>query len=356
MAYNVIIALLLSLFCFKALKACTDDQYTVFEDDGRIVCVDCEACPPGHGLSSKCGTRISSKTKVICVPCQRGVNFSSEFDTSSCQPCDSPCVEGQKIIQECTPRTNVLCEKYCNDYNRYYDVKKGCLPCSCCGENMQYAVEDECQQKLGEQSNMICSAFNSSTTGCTSMPSPIVTEATTDDKSHEDETANWKVKAVIIAAVVGPVIIALIVNYYCRCFSFGRCHRFLRPAKQNAREIDLDPLTQSQKENSKPLKTLLDNQTSLEKICEVLDTKMPLCGNYKEVAEYYGFSFYQIKSRLETSLGGPSRALIEWLAATYPHLKVKEFASVIKETTKRNDVIVLLNEFDNDENQMLMLP
>ncbi|XP_068719689.1 tumor necrosis factor receptor superfamily member 4-like [Montipora capricornis] len=347
MAKTITIALVLYLSCFKALKACTEDQYTVAFENGKIVCVDCEACPPGHGLSSKCGTRISSKTKVICVPCQPGVSFSREFDKSSCQPCDSPCVEGQKIIQQCTPRANVLCEKYCNDYNRYYDDKRGCLPCSCCGENMD-AVEDECQQKLGEKSNMICS-FNSSTTGCNSTPSREVTEAPTDFQSHEDENDDGTVTTVPIAVLVPVGVVVVIIAVLLALYFWRR----LKPAAPNTIKGGLALLTPSQKENSKLLKSLVDDEIAFEKICQALDTKITGGGNCKEVAGYYGFDSYFIKSRLEVSPGGPSRALIEYLVANYPDLTVQEFGNVIKERTKRNDVVVLLKKFDNaDEYQV----
>ena len=49
---------------------------------------------------------------------------------------------------------------------RYYNDAKGeCLPCSkCCGDD-QDLVEDECQEKLGSGSNMICS-FDTSVNRC----------------------------------------------------------------------------------------------------------------------------------------------------------------------------------------------
>ena len=99
----------------------------------------------------------------------------------------------------------------------------------------------------------------------------------------------------------------------------------------------------------------MDDEIAFEKICQALDTKITGGGNYKEVAGYYGFDSYFIKSRLEVSPGGPSRALLEHLVARYPDLTVQEFGNVIKERTKRNDVVVLLNKFDNADEYQLRL-
>ena len=52
---------------------------------------------------------------------------------------------------------------------------------------------------------------------------------------------------------------------------------------------------------------------------------------------------------LKPSEGGPSRALIEHLAATYPELTVKEFAAVVEKKTKRKDVSELLRKYDSTE-------
>ena len=100
-------------------------------------------------------------------------------------------------------------------------------------------------------------------------------------------------------------------------------------------------------DSSKLLKSLLENGNDIEGICEALDSRFKLLGNYKEVARHYGFNIYQIK-QLETS-DGPSRELIEWLACYHPDLKVEEFASVVKNNTKRNDIAQLLREFDRKE-------
>lgn len=98
--------------------------------------------------------------------------------------------------------------------------------------------------------------------------------------------------------------------------------------------------------DSKLLSSLLEKESDLQKICECLDTPMPGVGNYRVVALYYGSDHCQIISVFEKHLGGPSRALIEFLKARIPDLTVAEFASVVRKKANRNDVFKLLEEYD----------
>lgn len=98
--------------------------------------------------------------------------------------------------------------------------------------------------------------------------------------------------------------------------------------------------------DSKPLSSLLEKESDLQKICERLDTSMPAVGHYRAVALYYGSNHYQIVSVFEKHSGGPSRALIEWLAAEQTKITVEEFASVVGKEAKRNDVVELLEAYD----------
>ena len=98
--------------------------------------------------------------------------------------------------------------------------------------------------------------------------------------------------------------------------------------------------------DSKPLSSLLEKESDLQKICECLDTPMPGAGNYRVVALYYGSNHCQITSVFEKHRGGASRALIEFLKAWKPDLTVQEFASVVRKKANRNDVVKLLEEYD----------
>ena len=76
---------------------------------------------------------------------------------------------------------------------------------------------------------------------------------------------------------------------------------------------------------------------------------MPGFRNFRVVARYYGFNYYQVRV-FEKQPGGPSRALIESLQAKKPGLTVAEFASVVGKEAGRKDVVKLLEEYDLKEN------
>ena len=97
------------------------------------------------------------------------------------------------------------------------------------------------------------------------------------------------------------------------------------------------------------MKSLLDDSNTLDAICESLDAHVRGRGNYRVVAEHYGLAHFRIKSVLEKSDGGPSRALIEYIVAGDPDLTVEEFATVVEEKAKRKDVSKLLRAYDFPE-------
>jgi len=100
------------------------------------------------------------------------------------------------------------------------------------------------------------------------------------------------------------------------------------------------------KKESKLLSSLLDDDNALQEICECLDTPAPGLGHYKAVCNYYEFNHYKIVSVFEKHPFGPSRALIETLAASHPDITVEEFATVVEEATRRKDVPKLLRGYD----------
>ena len=103
-----------------------------------------------------------------------------------------------------------------------------------------------------------------------------------------------------------------------------------------------DPLLES-----KLLSTLLDDEPYLQAISELLDTTLARAGNYRAVAQYYGLNHYTISAVLEKYDKGPTTALIERLAATRTQLTVQEFAAVVRQKAKREDVAELLEAYDS---------
>ena len=98
---------------------------------------------------------------------------------------------------------------------------------------------------------------------------------------------------------------------------------------------------------SKLLEDLVnDASDSLDEICQRLDTRTAGVGNYEDVAKHYGYKVPLIRSRFETSPDGASKALIYAIMAEHPDVTVESFAKVVVERTKREDVAILLREFD----------
>lgn len=87
--------------------------------------------------------------------------------------------------------------------------------------------------------------------------------------------------------------------------------------------------------DSKPLSSLLDNGPLLERVCNRLDTSKP------------GVDSFQVTAVYEKHDGGPSKALLEHLAASHEQLTVAEFARVLREIAKRGDIAKILEEYDN---------
>ena len=97
----------------------------------------------------------------------------------------------------------------------------------------------------------------------------------------------------------------------------------------------------------KLLSTLLEDSRYLEAVSRRLDTTLAGAGNYRAVAQHYGFNHYRISSGLEKDDRGPTTALIENLAATQPKLTVQAFTAVVRQKAKRRDVADLLEAYDS---------
>ena len=90
-----------------------------------------------------------------------------------------------------------------------------------------------------------------------------------------------------------------------------------------------------------------DASDSLEKICKRFDTPLPGLGNYEDVAKYYHYDYFTIKARFEKSPDGPSKALILAMIGEHPRVTVENFAEVVEKQARREDVGILLRDFDD---------
>ncbi|XP_020604549.1 uncharacterized protein LOC110043442 isoform X1 [Orbicella faveolata] len=392
------------------------------------------------------------------------MSFSSKHGTSVCTPCAS-CAKDQVVVQNCTLMWDLKCDKRCYGKDRYYDDDKGdCFPCAKCCQDKQDVVENECKEKLGTGSNMICS-FHSSINRCdkstpfsqeptsttnqgtisndytspnqsskhehsvppTAQPSHHFTQ--TETTKHQDLLITVSISVALILALIGLIIIAVYSSIHkarqthsylwCNCNAetgvaemengaSPTCRVHCKPFKRNldmvekgsvksdkvkcgilpteSREpllgkgnqeemacscqqgvqevstetgvtdmengalltcgVHCKPFNKGNPE-SKLLSSLLDDAPYLETISECLDTTLAGAGNYRAVAQNYGLNHYTISSVLEKGNKGPTTALIESLAATHTKLTVQEFAVVVKQKAKRNDVVELLEAYDS---------
>ena len=84
----------------------------------------------------------------------------------------------------------------------------------------------------------------------------------------------------------------------------------------------------------------------VERIFQRLDTSIQGAGHYEVVANYFGFDIFEIRSRFEKCVGGPSRALIEAIVVRHPEFTIEKFARVVEEKARRKDVADLLRAYD----------
>ena len=86
----------------------------------------------------------------------------------------------------------------------------------------------------------------------------------------------------------------------------------------------------------------------VERIFQRLDTRIRGAGHYEVIANHFGFDIFEIRSRFEKSVDGPSRAMTEAIVVRHPDLTVETFARVVEEKARRKDVADLLRAYDRD--------
>ena len=98
------------------------------------MCVDCwpcTVCNEGSGSSVSCGAVVTVGTKLHCVLCVPGTNFSDSTGTGQCQPCGMCSGKHESVHSKCTRESNVVCK--CDVGFFRNKTTQECLPCaSCC--------------------------------------------------------------------------------------------------------------------------------------------------------------------------------------------------------------------------------
>ena len=98
---------------------------------GKCVgCWPCTECLDGHGSSVPCGATVPVGTKIHCVLCVNGANFSDSYSTDQCQPCGVCAGQHEHVLSKCTRERDVKCNCKAGFYRNKTNDK--CLPCSSC--------------------------------------------------------------------------------------------------------------------------------------------------------------------------------------------------------------------------------
>ncbi|XP_028410927.1 uncharacterized protein LOC114533581 [Dendronephthya gigantea] len=130
---------------------CSIEEYGIQSEDGQLKCIPCTAlptCQHGLGISVVCGSIVSKKTHIHCVPCVRGKTFSASSDNKPCQRCQSlDCHPNEKVLGKCevdkdTSKCSGICEKGFYSNTGRLDH---CQPCSLCSNNDSTAVVKKCK-------------------------------------------------------------------------------------------------------------------------------------------------------------------------------------------------------------------
>lgn len=96
-----------------------------------VGCWPCPVCNEGSGSSVPCGAVMTVGTKLHCVLCVLGTNFSDSTGTGQCQPCGMCSGKHESVHSKCTRENNVVCK--CDVGFFRNKTTQECLPCaSCC--------------------------------------------------------------------------------------------------------------------------------------------------------------------------------------------------------------------------------
>jgi len=144
---------------------------TVDPITGKCVeCWPCIECGDGSGSSVPCGATVPVGTKINCVLCVNGANFSDSHSTDQCQPCGLCAGEHEHVLNKCTHESDVKCD--CKEGFYRNKTNDKCHPCSSCPSCLRDEdIFSKCQ-KAGQQM-----ARSSTTMHSTSLVPALVTSS-----------------------------------------------------------------------------------------------------------------------------------------------------------------------------------
>ena len=135
-----------------------------------VTCWPCTDCVDGSGSSVPCGATVPVGTKIDCVLCVNGANFSNSYSTDQCQPCGVCAGEHEHVLNKCTRESDVKCD--CKEGFYRNKTNDKCLPCSSCPSWLRDEyIFSKCQED-GQQM-----ARSSTTMHSTSLVPALVTSS-----------------------------------------------------------------------------------------------------------------------------------------------------------------------------------
>ncbi|XP_068719355.1 uncharacterized protein [Montipora capricornis] len=167
---------------------CPGDMITIEDEvSGNRTCMDCSlfSCPPGQGLTVKCGDVITPQTPISCESCVLGETYSDANEPGSCRDCMN-CGKYRETKKACTLTSKAVCGKCVT--GAYPEGLLGiCVPCSHCCNDKDDVIIPGCQV-LGVPENKRCTFARSE-----KCSSNITTPTTTLAKAPKSPTRSSSV-------------------------------------------------------------------------------------------------------------------------------------------------------------------
>lgn len=166
-------------------------------------------CHPGSGLNVQCGTSISIDIPIKCVPCVKGVNYSSTQDYSTCKSCRN-CAKHENKKGECTLEEDTTeCLGTCHKGFYMDKITGDCHPCSdCCNIVKAKKYHEEQCEDSGLPPNQQCRQSNIKCPHPTkAMISPLPNNPDDEQGSQEALTI-----ALIIIAILFVILLIVFLD------------------------------------------------------------------------------------------------------------------------------------------------
>ncbi|XP_048587131.1 uncharacterized protein LOC5503899 isoform X3 [Nematostella vectensis] len=215
----------------------------VDENKNETHCRSCDLthCDLGFGFSVRCGGTYTIDTRVECVPCIAGTNFSNVRDYSMCQAC-TICGENRLKTGKCdVEKDTTVCLPKCNEGHYFDNSTAKCLACEkCCHDGKDVHVSS-CAKISGKN----CKTRDP----CTTPPS-------TDSKEHlqDHPISGWKIAFIVTCCllVVLPRLGRKVLSRCRRTLYRPRSRHLMQRVVNGATNNNLENIATQARRNSDP--------------------------------------------------------------------------------------------------------